>query len=179
MLRPGLTPVFAGTQRRFTIALPIATTAAATAPPPPPPVALAECAAFLARLWLARSILLGRTRVVILVGDRMLGDGVLSELLRTFALFAAASAPAASAPSPASSAAFALGVGARFGFRFGRGKLRLLGEIVRVDDLIFDFLDRRGQLWLLSGKRAGSFGRVHLFAAVNDIRLLARYRWIG
>ena len=53
MLQFGLRAVFAGAERRFTVALPIATTAAATPPTPAPSFtsfALARCAAFLVRL---------------------------------------------------------------------------------------------------------------------------------
>ena len=84
---------------------------------------------------MAESVIFGRARVVILVGDRMLGNGVLCELLRSLAWLAATSTSTAPAPPPALSAAgFALALDARFGFGFGchcgYSKFRLLRKVV-------------------------------------------------
>jgi hypothetical protein len=125
VLQFGLRSVFAGTEWRLAVALPVATATASPATTPTTPftgLAFAEYAVF-ARLLLAYSVFLGRTRLVIFVSDYMFGDSVVRELLRALACrFAAFAAPAP--PPPA--AAFALALEASFGFRFGCSKFRLL-----------------------------------------------------
>ncbi len=111
---------------------------------------------------MAESVIFGRARVVILVGDRVLGHGVLCELLHSLAWLAATSTSTAPAPPPAfSTAGFAFALDARFGFGFGcncgYSKFRLLRKVVSFGDFVLDFFDRRGAV---AGRRPGRPSRV-------------------
>ena len=91
-----------------------ASAAAATPAPPAHIAAFAAARGTRPRLLLAEADFLGRAGIVILVGDGVLGHGLLSELrdaLARFPRLAATAATAAAPPPP--TAAFAFAVAAR------------------------------------------------------------------
>lgn len=104
--------------RRTSIPLPIATAASTTAPAAPGnafALTFAERGAFVLRL--TEAFFFGRARVVILVRDRVLRDGVVCERVRGLARLAAATSAAASASASsfADSSALTLGPDLTFG----------------------------------------------------------------
>ena len=125
---------------------------------------------------------------MVFMRDGVLGRSVLSEVLPVLRVLhmltrlAIATAATATAPPPASTTAvaFATLAFAAFDFLFGFGGEfgRFLEMFVDLDRLVFHFRYGR-QLRLLSGEIACGFGRVHLFTAVDDIRLLTRDRRVG
>ena len=78
-------------------------------------------------MWLAKSLFLERGRgVVIFVGNRVLGNGIVRERLCTFAWPDAAAAAAAPTAPSAFSATFSFALGLRLDFRFWRRDFRFL-----------------------------------------------------
>src|ERR1044071_5343979 len=102
---------------------------------------------------------------MILVHDSMLGDGVVRECLRLTTRLPAAPPPAASAPAPSSAAAFTFpAVTVGFAFRLCCGEFGTFFLLIRCDEVLFGFVCRDRDLWLLGGEVARCLGGVHLFA---------------
>src|SRR5690242_20585410 len=164
-------PVIARAERRLAIALPVAAATPTSAPPPPASFArlLARRAAFMARLRRTEAILFRGAGIVVLVRDGMLGDGVIGEgLLHVLTRFAAAPPAATAAAAPSPSRTFAIGFDGHFIVR--SREFRFFGLFAGFSDPFVDFLGRRrDQLRLLGGKVARGLRRVHLFAAIDHI----------
>jgi hypothetical protein len=121
---------------------------------------------------LIEAFFLGRARIVILMRDRVLGNGVVRECLHGFTRLsstaASAAAPATTPPAPSTSVTFAT-LGTLLAFRFGyRREFGFFGRFTNFGYFFFGVFDRR-QLRLLGGKAARCFRRVHLLTAVNYI----------
>ena len=182
MIYSRLGPIFGRAQWRLAIALPVAAATTAAAPPATPSfaqLALILCT-FLTRLRLAEAVFfLGRSTVMVFVCDRVFWRRLVREILPVLHVvtrLAAATPATAAASSPAPAAAFAFAALHAFDallyLCFGYAKLGFLEMLVDFDHFVLDFLDWR-QLRLLGGEVTRGFRRVHLFTAVDHIRLLA------
>jgi hypothetical protein len=92
---------------------------------------------------LAKSLFLGRARIVIFVGNRVLGNGIVRERLCAFAWPDAAPATAAPTAPSAFSATFSIAFGLRLDFSFCsfcRRDFRFLRLFVSFD-FFLDVLD--------------------------------------
>ena len=89
---------------------------------------------------LAKSLFLGRARVVIFVGNRVLGNGIVRERLCAFAWPDAAAATAAPTAPSAFSATFSFALGLRLDFSFCRRDFRFLRLVISFG-FFLDVLD--------------------------------------
>src|SRR6185295_5839403 len=126
---------------------------------------------------------------MVFMRDGVFGHRVLCEalcVLNVFTWLAATAAASATASTSPPTAAFAFAtfafaalafaaIDSLFGFD---GDFGFLEMFVDLNRFLLHLFDRR-QLRLLGGEVACGFRRVHLFAAVDHIRLLTGYRRIG
>src|SRR5262245_50496297 len=177
-----LRPVFSRTDRRLAIALPVAPAAAAPATSSTPSFARLAVTLCAFQLWLllTEPVFFERSAIMVFTRDCVLGHGVV-RVLHVFTRLATPAAASATTPAPAPAAAFTFTTFALAAFAslfgFG-GKFGFLEMVVDLNRLVFHFLDGR-QLWLLGGEAACGFGGVHLFTAVDHIRLLAGDRRVS
>jgi hypothetical protein len=172
--------------------LPVAPAAAATATSSTPSLTRFAFTrrAFLARLRLTEpAVFIGRSAIIVFMRNCVLGHGVMREVLcvlRVFTRLATAAAASATTPAPPTTTGFAF---ATFGFAilafaafdsllgFG-GEFGFIKMLVDLNRLVFRFRDGH-QLGVLGGEAARNFRGVHLFTAVDHIRLLAGDRRVG
>ena len=117
---------------------------------------------------------------MVLVRDGMLGDGVVRECLRIATRLAAAATSAAPAPAPAFAAVFTFPAFARgYALRLGCREFGTVFLFIPCDEVLFGFVCRDRDLRLLGGEIARRLRGVHLFAAIDHVRLLPGYRRVG